>query len=91
MGINTSEIFTATIKNSQYTISTSMSFRSFSIVLGSGVGYMIGSLSVLGVASTAIDLAVGQAINITAADTSILGEITIDTSAGGVVYLIARL
>ena len=59
-----------------------------SIVLVSGVGTFQGNTSISGASTDALNMTVGQAINLTANNNCPVGSFTVDTSGGGVANII---
>lgn len=90
MSLELKEVWTGSVTAGSLIIDASYGFTIISIVLQNGVGTVKGGLSATnGVASTPINLTIGQAINFnTGTSTSLLDGIEITTT--GTVYIIAR-
>ena len=90
MPINQTSMFTKVITNSTFTVTPEMGLRSVSFVLESGAGQFKGSLDLPGVLADFIPLIVGQPVTISADGPDSLATITIDSTATGVIHLIAK-
>ena len=90
MPINQTSMFTKVITNTTFTVTPEMGLRSVSFVLESGSGQFRGSLNLPGITADFIPLIVGQPVTISADGPDSLAQIELDSTATGVIHLIAK-
>lgn len=83
----TRKLWTYTLTNGTFTVTTDMGLTELSIVLVSGAATLLGSLQVGSQPSTAIALTVGLPVFIPTESASPLDTTVIDASAGVVVFM----
>jgi hypothetical protein len=86
----TQQYWTFELVNDSITITSDFAFSVISVVLTTGTGTILGSLSPNGISSTPLTLLQNLTVTFGAGTPYPLEGITIDTTGGGIVYIIAR-
>jgi hypothetical protein len=91
MAIRGQQFYTNVLSNNTFTFNSDMGILSVSFVLTAGTGYFYGTLTIDGTYfSTPIPLTIGQAVTISSDTGQPIDGLTIDSSLGGDINIIAR-